>query len=475
MRCACASSQVDHYPGGSVVLGMPPRSKRGKHVASPHAAAPDHLAEAQAGGKPDGGGNPEDGINHNYNSVIQDAISSIKAHKIFSGIDDAMPLCMASGAGGAQAPFSSADFRNAMNGAGHYVCGGNFWWQDPLYTPCPGVPMNVTCVEKMSSHLFAEPAPFPVMMTVGVSEDTLPETHFGAIPRCLPEEFVHAFILAVHRDIKAGVGDDVLQAWRRVMLSVPYRFEHHSGRERIFFRAFALREELVTSHAVVARTAYQRIYEIARFKAMAEQDMGRVLSAAEVANVYHSRASSCSGELFTAGFVDNALTVHERAFRLPEVRQMIVRLEDLCGTASPFNSVTKLHFIVKRAKSPSQGMSNDDALLWLFGWVVDVIISKLYTAEDLTVRVLGGEQKQNTGMLSLAMLKLGLLRHILDVLLPAASVEPDVTRLIGSKVHNHAEYRRNYGAILGNVEVDSTWQGALPESMRIVLEIIEAS
>jgi hypothetical protein len=42
-------------------------------------------------------------------------------------------------------------------------------------------------------------------------------------------------------------------------------------------------------------------------------------------------------------------------------------------------------------------------------------------------------------------------------------------------VHNHAEYRSNYGAILGDVEVDSTWQGALPESMRIVLEIIEAS
>jgi hypothetical protein len=67
------------------------------------------------------------------------------------------------------------------------------------------------------------------------------------------------------------------------------------------------------------------------------------------------------------------------------------------------------------------------------------------------------------------------LRNILEVLLPAASAEPDVFRLIGSKVHNHAEYRRNYGAILGDAEVDSTWQGALPESMRIVLEIIEAS
>ena len=78
-------------------------------------------------------------------------------------------------------------------------------------------------------------------------------------------------------------------------------------------------------------------------------------------------------------------------------------------------------------------------------------------------------------MLSLAMLKLGLLRHILDVLLPAASVEPGIVQLIRSKVPNHVEYRRNYGPILGDVEVDSTWQGALPESMRIVLEIIEAS
>ena len=463
--------------GGESLLGMP---KRGKHAMSPGAAAPDVTpvkAQAEAGGTPRAGGNPEDGINQEYNLVIHDAISSIKAHVVFSGVEHATPLSMDNNAGGAQAPFSSTDFQNAMNGAGHYVCGGNFWWQDPLYTPCPGVPMNVTCVEKMSSHLFAEPAPFPVMMTVGVSVDSMPDTNFGALPRCLPEEFAHAFILAVHRDIKAGVGDDVLQAWRRVMLSVPYRFEHHSSREKIFFRAFALREELVTSHAVVARTAYQRIYEISRFKAMAEQDMGRVLSAADVASVYRERASSCGGETFTPGFVDNALTVHERAFRLPEIRQMIVQLEDLCGTASPFNSVTKLHFIVKRAKPPSPGMSLDDAMVWLFGWVVDAILSKAYSAEDLTVRVLAGEPKkqQSTGALSLAMMKLSLLRHILEVLLPATSVEPDVVRLIGSKMSNHVEYRRNYGAISADVEVDSTWQGTLPESARIVLEIIEAS
>ena len=72
-------------------------------------------------------------------------------------------------------------------------------------------------------------------------------------------------------------------------------------------------------------------------------------------------------------------------------------------------------------------------------------------------------------------MKLSLLRHILEVLLPATSVEPDVVRLIGSKMSNHVEYRRNYGAISADVEVDSTWQGTLPESARIVLEIIEAS
>ena len=184
------------------------------------------------------------------------------------------------------------------------------------------------------------------------------------------------------------------------MLTIPYRFELHDNREQLFFRAFALREELVTSYAVVARTAFQRIYEISRFKAMAEADMGRTLSAEAVASVYRARASAFGGDVYTAGFVDNALTVHDRALKLPEIRGMIIKLEDKFGAFSPFNSITKLVSIVKRGKAPQNStMRPEDVLIWIFGWITDLVVSGAYAPEDLTVRVLAGEQGKpgNTG------------------------------------------------------------------------------
>ena len=416
-------------------------------------------------------------VNGNYNLLIHDAVSVIKACPAFSGIDTAMPLGMANNAGGAQSPYSESDYKHAMNGAAHYVCGGNFWWQDPLYTPCPGVPMNASRVEKMSAHLFLDPGPFPVIMTIGMASHAVPDKHFGALKRCTPEEFGHAFILAVCRDIKEGVDELVLQAWRRVMLTIPYRFELHDSREQVFFRAFSLREELVTSHAVVARTAFQRIYEIARFKAMAEADMGRALSAEAVASVYRARASAFGGDVYTAGFVDNALTVHDRALKLPEIRGMIIKLEDMFGASSPFNSITKLVSIVKRGKSPHNStMRPEDVLIWIFGWITDIVVSGVYAPEDLTVRVLAGEQAKpgNTGLLSLGHLKLSLLRHFVEVLMPKANVLPDVIRLIEAKMSTHVDYRKNYLSISVEVEVDSAWQGTLPESGRMALLIIEA-
>ena len=220
------------------------------------------------------------------------------------------------------------------------------------------------------------------------------------------------------------------------MLTIPYRFALHDSREQVFFRAFALREELVTSHALVARTAFQRIYEISRFKAMAEADMGKTLSADTVASVYRARASALGGDNYTAGFVDNALTVHDRALKLPEIRGMIIKLEDMFGASSPFNSITKLVSIVKRGKAlQSSTMRPEDVLIWIFGWITDLVVSKVYAPEELSVRSLAGEQSKpgNTGLLSLGHLKLCLLRHFVEVLMPKANVLPDAIRLIEAR------------------------------------------
>ena len=145
--------------------------------------------------------------------------------------------------------------------------------------------------------------------------------------RCTPEEFCHAMILTVVRDIDANVNVDILSAWRRMMLSVPFRFEFHESHQQVFFRSFALREELVTFHGAVSRTAFQRIYEIARFKQLVETERGASLSNKALADVYRARLSKFnSADMLAHGFVDNAMTVYERAARIPEVQAMIIEL-----------------------------------------------------------------------------------------------------------------------------------------------------
>ena len=65
-------------------------------------------------------------INAAYLVLIFDALVKIMSHAIFHNIDLADPLDISAGSGGALRPYNVTDFKNAMESAGHYVCGGNF-------------------------------------------------------------------------------------------------------------------------------------------------------------------------------------------------------------------------------------------------------------------------------------------------------------------------------------------------------------
>jgi hypothetical protein len=69
---------------------------------------------------------------------------------------------------------------------------------------------------------------------------------------------------------------------------------------------------------------------------------------------------------------------------------------------------------------------------------------------------------------------LSILRHFLEVLMPKTNVSPDAIRLIEAKMSTHEDYRKNYLSISVEVEVDSAWQGTMPESGRMALSLIEA-
>jgi hypothetical protein len=259
-----------------------------------------------------------------------------------------------------------------------------------------------------------------------------------------------------------------------MMLSVPFRFEFQESHQQVFFRSFALREELVTFHGAVSRTAFQRIYEIARFKQLVESERGTPLANKALADVYRARLSKFnSADMLAHGFVDNAMTVYDRAARIPEVQAMIIELENTCGEVSPFNSVTKMHFIVKRQKlKPLDSMPEPQLITWVFGYITDLVLSNACTAESMSVEVLGGDSNQRVCIVGMGHLKLGLLRLLVDSVFPG-TLCPDTIHIIGSKLATFPDYRANHTPYSAEKAADTAWLGALPESGRLAVALLE--
>jgi len=198
------------------------------------------------------------------------------------------------------------------------------------------------------------------------------------------------------------------------------------------------------------------------------------LSNKALADFYRARLSKFdSADVLAHGFVDNAMTVYEPAVRIPEVQAMVIKLENLCGEASPFNSVTKMHFIVKRQKlKPLDSMPEPQLITWVFGYITDLVLSNACTAESMSVKVLGGDSTNRVCIVGMGHLKLGLLRHLVDSVFPG-TLCPDTIHIIGSKLATFLDYRANHTPYSAEKVADTAWLGALPESGRLAVALLE--
>ena len=78
--------------------------------------------------------------------------------------------------------------------------------------------------------------------------------HKGALRSPSPEEVIHAFLLAVHRDFKGNASDDVMKEWCKAVLSVTFNFKLHEKEDSFYWEAVNSREDLVTDFTDVVRT-----------------------------------------------------------------------------------------------------------------------------------------------------------------------------------------------------------------------------
>jgi hypothetical protein len=97
------------------------------------------------------------------------------------------------------------------------ICAGNIFWLDWQKAAAPGVPVNRTGVRYLMDYFFKKPSRMD--LTVGVSSVLAPSLPLQGLQLLSPEENLHAMIMAIGRDIRCGVSDDILLTWREMCLS----------------------------------------------------------------------------------------------------------------------------------------------------------------------------------------------------------------------------------------------------------------
>jgi hypothetical protein len=195
-------------------------------------------------------------------------------------MDDKSDKC---GMPGYKAHIEQYTYLNSMKTAGLAEASSNFFDQDWKFTSTPGVPINMTAVKNLMERDFNEPVPFPGIILIAADNKTWdPTICRGAWKRATPEELIHAYILAIGRDVRdpqKAKNDKLMRTWRFHILSATFQFLIIPTDEELFWKTNKLRDDMRSQFNAVVRTAIQRVLEIARYKAQKEAKHGKMSSA----------------------------------------------------------------------------------------------------------------------------------------------------------------------------------------------------
>ena len=158
-----------------------------------------------------------------YLTKVLEAKRVVLEHAMFKGVDKLGPLekCM----GGCNSPCDDTVMEAALSASQVYTCASNLFAVDLVWSATPGVPVLFDRVKRVADHNFATPSvQFPFDLTTAAPEANYKASScVGTWQLISPEEFCHAALFAIQRDILNNVDAVVLTQWK-TMLNVPFTF-----------------------------------------------------------------------------------------------------------------------------------------------------------------------------------------------------------------------------------------------------------
>ena len=383
------------------------------------------------------------------------------------GISSQDPISETSG--GFIAPYDPAIYSKKWGEAGtadqmHYQCGINFFWQNSVASPLPGVPMYRQRVDELASQVTPGLLKYPLTIRATWSEGAaMPK---GDCHHLSPCEWVHAVLFKVASEIKAGITDQALEKWRTTLLSTPAVFVRIDSDDEAFAEANSLRQEAAGYRRAVEHSARQLVYNIWALKLRKEaaNKDGKEVSAQALADFWLNSVRVAAGNehLHKKSTLDTCLTLYKRVFSIPECEALVAADEAAFGPESVWNSIFKLQEVVYRCGKPRK-------ILWLMAAVSDWIHCGKCTAKDITVSSLKTGQRSVS---DIALQQLAMRDYLLGPWMDSKNFPPYMKSKCREVFDNRMTYRQLYMPV--DTPTPCTWMFSWPKFGHLLVNFLEA-
>ncbi len=415
---------------------------------------------------------PVDVRNKDYLQELGEALADIM--RVWPDITSCNPLPLTSNdphmMTGTMAPFDAPQFdlKFATGGEAQttYSCGINFFWMWAAKSVTPWIPLYKCRVDTLAEQLFATgPSPILEPFHVAITFDTSCNLPRGDLQRISPDEVGHAPIFALSRRIRQGAPASELLDWKRVLLSVPCVFQKYPNEDAKYAAATTLRNKMTGMGRAVTHTLRQTVCNVIGFKRHRETFSGP-LSAAQVAEFYHTRVTMCNGceELYKKSVIDSILTIHERVFKMPVCEDIIRRSEEEFGLEAAFNNIWKLQEVVYRCRTEKK-------ITWLLTMLDDRLRAGMIENADIKIATLkaGGRSLSDV-----ALIQMDLLSYLRGTWLDSMDLPSYMKAKLRDIFESHQSYRSQYAPFACMGPVDTTWLSGWPPVGTRVISFFES-
>ena len=223
-----------------------------------------------------------------------------------------------------------------------YTCGINMAWLHSMFTPCPGVPINLKHVENLRKLIDDwYPDTITVALEPGKIEATPQPWNWKATS---PEELRHAYVIHIGEDLQGNPKN--LPKWHRCLLSVQCQFKFASETTMLLQNRES-REKIRILSDNMRRTAFASIFEIFAYKTVLENAKGGSIPQSKIAAAYSQLRMADTSEPVSETFVQVSLMVHGLLMKNPTIKTILMTIDG--HVQNPINSVHKIRELMVKA------------------------------------------------------------------------------------------------------------------------------